>query len=114
MPTRPKPDVLVQDTRALEAEEALARHQFLKAYLLFSRLLAAEPARPAWLVGKARSCLGMGRFREAVALLDPFVAGERDLEEPLSREVVDELYRQARAGPDTRQRRIPRPDDRRP
>lgn len=108
------PDRLVRDEWARDAEDALARHQFLQAYLLFSKLVSAEPDRPRWLVGKARSCLGLGRFREAVALLDPIVAGELELEASLSRETVDELYRQARAGPATRQRRWPRPDDRRP
>ncbi|RCK80215.1 MAG: hypothetical protein OZSIB_3397 [Candidatus Ozemobacter sibiricus] len=110
----PTSDRLVRDGWARDAEDALARHQFLPAYLLYSKLLSAEPDRPTWLVGKARSCLGLGRFREAVTLLDPFVAGERELDNSLSREMVDELYRQARAGPATRQRRWPRPDDRRP
>ncbi|NLI76421.1 MAG: tetratricopeptide repeat protein [Candidatus Riflebacteria bacterium] len=100
------PDVFVKNTQVLEAEEALAQRQFLKAYLLFSRLLAGEPDRPLYLVGQARADLGMGRFRDARRLLDPFVAGERELEPPLTAEEIDDLYRQATAGPDLH-RRLP-------
>ncbi len=100
------PDTFVKNTRVLEAEEALAQRQFLQAYLLFSRLLAEEPDRPLYLVGQARANLGMGRFRDARRLLDPFVSGERELEPPLTGEEIDDLYRQATAGPDLH-RRLP-------
>jgi len=104
--SKPRPalneDIMIEEMTVRDAEEALSHRMFLKAYLLFSRLIKDNPESQAFEIGKARACIGLARYREAVSILDPYVAAEKELDSGFTRAEIDELYRQAKAGPDGR------------
>ncbi len=63
--------VLAEKAVAKMAEQAFSDGVFVKAYLFYSQLLAANPNNRSYLLGKAGSALRMKRFNEVIKILGP-------------------------------------------
>ncbi len=60
------------------AQAAFKKKLFLKSYLFYSQLLAANPQNREYLLGKARSAFHMKRFADVIKTLGPIMlAGKK-------------------------------------
>jgi tetratricopeptide (TPR) repeat protein len=65
--------ILMEKTVAQMAQAAFKKKLFLKSYLFYSQLLAANPQNRGYLLGKARSAFHMKRFADVIKTLGPIM-----------------------------------------
>lgn len=61
------------------AKNALENENYYKAYLFFSQLLKANLDNRTYLVGKAEAAFHLGRYREVMEILGPYLASDNPL-----------------------------------
>lgn len=74
----PLEKILIEKSVASMAKEAFDSKLFLKSYLFYSQLLAANPNNRSYLVGKAGAAFHMKRYQEVIKTLGPMMLAADD------------------------------------